>query len=123
MPVELTANTLFHSSSVVSRKSTGDAMPAMFSTAPTIGHVGRGDRVAGSQHRRLVGHVDAAAVGRDAVLLGQFGGQLLGGGRVEVEAGDGPAVGGEPAGGGAADAALGADPGDYDGALSGAHDG
>ena len=82
---------------------------------------GGGHRVPGGQHGVLVGDVDAAAERRDPVPLGQLGGQLLGGRRVQVEAGDGPAVGGEPVGGGAADTALGADPGDDDGALGGAH--
>ena len=33
----LTAKILFHSSRVVSRNGTGEVIPAMFSTAPTVG--------------------------------------------------------------------------------------
>ena len=117
MPVALTAKILFHSSRVVSRNGTGEVIPAMFSTAPTVGRLGGVHRVPGGQHGLLVGDVDGAAEGRHAVPLGQLGGQLLRGVAVQVQAGDGPAVPGEPVGGGPADAALGSDSGDDDGAL------
>ena len=38
VPVALTAMTLFHRSSVVSRNGTGDVMPAMLASAPTGGN-------------------------------------------------------------------------------------
>ena len=84
---------------------------------PDGGQVGGVHGVPGGEHRVLVGDVDGAAEGGHPVLLGQFGGQLLRGVPVQVQAGDGPAVPGEPVGGGPADAALGADSGDDDGAL------
>ena len=89
----------------------------MFSTAPTVGQVRGVHGVPRGQDGVLVGDVDGAAVGRHAVLLGQLGGQLRRRVPVQVQAGDGPAVPGEPVRGGPADAALGADSGDDDGAL------
>src|SRR4029079_1577504 len=73
--------------------------------------------VAGGEHRVIVGHVDLTTEGGHSVLLGEFDGQLFGAGAVQVQADDGPAVPGEAVGSGAADPALGADPGDDDGAL------
>ena len=69
------------------------------------------------QHGVLVGDVDLGTEGRDTVLFGEFGSQLLRAGTVQVQADDGPAVASEAVSGGAADTALGPDSGNDDGAL------
>ena len=74
-------------------------------------------RVPGGQHRFLVGDVDGAAEGRHAVRSVSSAASFSDGVAVQVQADDGPAVPGEPVGGGPADAALGAHSGDDDGAL------
>ena len=113
----LTAKILFHSvqGGFQERHRGGD--PGDVQHRADGGQVRGVHGVPGGEYRVLVGDVDGAAVGRHPVLLGQFGGQLRRRVPVQVQAGDGPAVPGEPVGGGPADAAFGADSGDDDGAL------
>ena len=89
----------------------------MFSTAPDRGQVRGVHGVPDGQHGVLVGDVDLGAERGHPVLLGEFDGEFLRAGPVQVQADDAPAVPGEAVRGGPADAPLGADPGDDDGAL------